>query len=387
MGLGSGKKDIVNGDNGTKDRDLSLKMAMYIVGVSPDYKHADLERIRYNSKIRQRKETEAGFGAAFDAAISVLKDGLQKPEPRQSPSPEPKVQSQSRSTHTTTPDSPFLTSPWQTAAHAQTGTSHIKKSKPCEDAYSIATTDTALAIVVCDGASTSSHSKFAAEFVSKTMADNLITLATRYGSVPSDPNDPEFAQAVEITRDALGKNGKKEGFKYTNEVNCTMIACVATPGRAALLHIGDGFGYVARTDRNDAIFSRPANGATSSETFFVSSASWRDNLRVQTLDRPGMIFLGTDGASFLLDKGDDNIFEAHAHYIHQTLFSKMSSQEARNDFLRGRIERYENLAFGDDVTVAWAGLNSILQPVTLSHVADGQPKDERERRHIHSLSR
>lgn len=377
----------MNGDVGTKARDFGLKVAARIVGVPLDYSLRELERAE------QKAQDNGRADKVFTEAAAVLREEF----PRLRQESRARIQEIAARNHarraealgkTGANDTPRISNPWKTLAHAITGESHVRKSEPCEDAYSIATKGPALAMVVCDGASTAKHSKFAAEFVSKTMADNLLTIVADGNGVPDNPDHKAFAYAAFMTRQFLKNAAGQKGIRDFGDLSCTMVACVATPERAALLHIGDGFGYVAGQDRSRAIFSEPANGITDSHTFFLCQESWQGNLRVQTLAKPDLICLGTDGARFTLNKDRSNVYEELVDDMHDIMFSKIKTPERREQFLQNMMARHAKYAYGDDLTLAWAGLEQIERPkIMRSHSPDDPQVRKPEYRPTRTLSR
>lgn len=251
---------------------------------------------------------------------------------------------------------------WHVVGHSLTGTDHQKSDQPCEDAHSLRVDGEMLAMAVSDGASSEAHGGAAAALTASLLTERLLGLLSNGGTVPSNADADIWREIMQDAHEALHKAAEDDGSDWKSWA-CTAIACLASPERAVLIHIGDGFGYISGSaqqgEAHPFVFSAPENGRSDQYTYFLCDANWRDHCRVSILANPTMIVLGSDGARFTLNKDRTNVFQDLVHDMNEIMFSRIETPERRAEFLHNIMQRYAKYAYGDDLTLAWAGLTHI----------------------------
>lgn len=234
---------------------------------------------------------------------------------------------------------------WRVHAAAATGQSHITQSLPCQDAFAHAVQDDALVAVVCDGAGSQAHSHVGSARMSHEVASALLPVLDA-----ALVDEASARSAVERAVDAALASLADEAARLQSPLSsfaCTLVGAMAKGDVAWLFHVGDGIG-VAVDAAGVQTVSPPHNGEYANETFFVTSAQWRDHLRLVRCEQPAQRFvLMSDGAMpFAMARGNATLFPAFIDPV--VRFLAASDEQAGSAALRATLDDPRTHAITDD---------------------------------------
>lgn len=202
---------------------------------------------------------------------------------------------------------------WRIYAASATGTSHVGKGIPCQDAFAFHADGERLVAVVCDGAGSASRSDQGSRVVADTVT-RVLSERLRGDSTVLDDEDAFEAiasAAIETARAALIEMADADKASLSSYA-ATLVGFAGDGQRGWFFHIGDGIG-VAESESTDepGVVSAPENGEYSNETYFVTGDAWRQHLRVLAVTAPtARLALMSDGAMpFAMDKGNTGLFK------------------------------------------------------------------------------
>lgn len=237
------------------------------------------------------------------------------------------------------------------------GQSHVTSGDPCQDAFSIQTTDNGwISIVVCDGAGSALHGEEGAKVFSEKFSEKLISISHIIDD--SAPGAWINDSIVEGILDIRNELRSKANVVDLRDYHCTLLAVLIGPNGGVAVHIGDGviFGGVLNFKDDNTIIldskyfvSNPENGEYLNETYFVTESIWTKHLRITPLPGLDWISLVTDGgAALCLDKNN----YLNNHFI-PSIFNEYSQNKfdinclVPNELKKKKYER----ATSDDKTV------------------------------------
>ena len=175
---------------------------------------------------------------------------------------------------------------------AVTGTYHSLIGLPCQDAvFSMP-----YAAVLCDGAGSVEHS----ERIAKAIAWHFVTAF-------NDDFDKWYSMSDRKLRDTIHAEAAELARKYLNAgADCTFLAFAEKDGRNFMIHVGDG--YIFGIDEEPKVLSCPENGEELHITYFLSTHSHKDHIRVMhDLDHGyHTLIMCSDGAGEALFNRRDN---------------------------------------------------------------------------------
>jgi hypothetical protein len=174
------------------------------------------------------------------------------------------------------------------------GPAHVAAGARREDAFAIRLVGGWALAVVCDGAGSASRAAAGATAFSASVLCELETVAAEAAALSTKTFEKAVVDGVEACRAAiLGRGG------VLRDHHATLVAIAASRDRTFVAHVGDGLAGVAPAGEwPRATLSKPRNGEFANETFFVTEADWRANLRC--LEAPA---LGREGAAVALTDG------------------------------------------------------------------------------------
>lgn len=206
---------------------------------------------------------------------------------------------------------------WRIYAASATGTSHVGKGIPCQDAFAFHADGERLVAVVCDGAGSASRSDQGSRVVADTVT-RVLSERLRSGSPALDDEDAfeaSASEAIQTVRAALIEIADTDKASLSSYA-ATLVGFAGDGQRGWFFHIGDGIGVAeASADHASAdeasVVSAPENGEYSNETYFVTGDAWRQHLRVLAVTAPtARLALMSDGAMpFAMDKGNTGLFK------------------------------------------------------------------------------
>lgn len=169
---------------------------------------------------------------------------------------------------------------WRVVSASVTGTSHEKRSQPCQDAHrwKLLANDVLVA-AVADGAGSATL----AEVGAKMAVEAAVATVCQYQwSLPDEEKGWQqlLSEAVQTARAAVEAEAT---IRETNprDLASTLILVVATPELVAVAQVGDGATVVADGEGNIAALTVPPCGEYINETIFlvspdaIATAQWQ----------------------------------------------------------------------------------------------------------------
>ncbi|KRB06793.1 PP2C family serine/threonine-protein phosphatase [Lysobacter sp. Root690] len=202
---------------------------------------------------------------------------------------------------------------WRIYAASATGTSHVGKGIPCQDAFAFHADGERLVAVVCDGAGSASRSDQGSRVVADTVTRVLSERLRGDSTVLDDEHAFEAlaSAAIETARAALVEMAEADKASLSSYA-ATLVGFAGDGQRGWFFHIGDGIGVAEAASTDEpGVVSAPENGEYSNETYFVTGDAWRQHLRVLAVSAStARLALMSDGAMpFAMDKGNTGLFK------------------------------------------------------------------------------
>lgn len=181
---------------------------------------------------------------------------------------------------------------WLVFGAAVRGPDHEREHLPCQDAWAHGPAGAhGIALCLCDGAGSASHAELGARVVSAAVVEALHDLPSA---------EPEVLAAA--LRAACGA-GRQALVRAAAAVAvapaalaCTVVAIVSVKDLVAVAHLGDGAVVGQREGSGELVLlSGPDRGEYVNETWFITSASWEDRLRVDVHAQIQGLCVVTDG--------------------------------------------------------------------------------------------
>ncbi|MEG4517572.1 MULTISPECIES: PP2C family serine/threonine-protein phosphatase [unclassified Microcoleus] len=171
---------------------------------------------------------------------------------------------------------------WQVVAASVIGTSHEKRSQPCQDAHCWRLLPNGvLAAAVADGAGSAALAEIGAKIAVEAVVE---TICQQQERLPQ--NDDEWQ--VFLTASLQVARAQVEAEAAVREVAprdlaCTLIAVVATPELIAVAQIGDGAAVAGDSAGNAIALTVPPCGEYINETIFLISPNAIETAQFQVL--------------------------------------------------------------------------------------------------------
>ncbi|MGH8079306.1 MAG: PP2C family serine/threonine-protein phosphatase [Lysobacter sp.] len=228
---------------------------------------------------------------------------------------------------------------WRIYAASATGTSHLDKGIPCQDAFAFDTRGEVLVAVVCDGAGSAPRSDEGSRLVADIVANTLGQRFEREPAALRGEAEAFFevaAAAVQHAREALIAAAQTAGASLSSYA-ATLVGYAGDARGGWFFHIGDGIGVAEAVD-GDAVVSLPANGEYANETYFVTGEAWRAQLRVLPAPAPvARLALMSDGAMpFAMEKNNAGLFKPFFEPVARYLASV--DEESGSRALHGTLD-------------------------------------------------
>ena len=172
------------------------------------------------------------------------------------------------------------------------GSDHEREQSPCADAWQYALlAEGSVALCVCDGAGSVGHGAIGAHSVARAVVAALQALAP----TSAETCHEALRLACERGREALLVEATRRELP-PGELACTLVAVFAWQNCTAIAHVGDGavVGRLRKT-KELRVLSQPDRGEFANETWFISSPSWSDHLRLGYHEDIEVVCALTDG--------------------------------------------------------------------------------------------
>jgi hypothetical protein len=174
---------------------------------------------------------------------------------------------------------------WRVIARSEAGTSHIRRSLPCDDdcffgQYPLPRGDELLAVVVADGAGSAEHGGEGAQVALEAVAAALQS----HLSTSENTLDAGLAEIlVTAAHDAIASEAAGRNL-WPRDFACTLLGVLAAPTLGTVaFQIGDG-GIVLDVGTGLELAVAPMNGEYANMTHFVTQDDFREVLAVRTFD-------------------------------------------------------------------------------------------------------
>ena len=243
-----------------------------------------------------------------------------------------------------------------------TGSSHIKKGVPCQDAFRNEKTDSGEIIVaVADGLGSAEHSEIGADIAVNTAVDKIKSLFTKsdeYGIPDASlmKNRDIITEAFSASRTALENYAGDKGYPL-RKLACTLIVAFTWEGYLTTGHIGDG-AVTAQINDDIRIISDPGNSEYVNEVTPLTSGKIDDNIRINENIPDVRVFAAfTDGCqrAFLVRKnGNYRPYEPFFRPIFTYAKDVADEEEASEEIVRFLESDKMNENSDDDKTLVIA---------------------------------
>lgn len=235
----------------------------------------------------------------------------------------------------------------QSVGAAATGTSHVERNQPCQDAFAIASSLSGTVACVCDGAGSAARAEEGAQALARGVSQALSY--DPHLLLRSADAAEQIVKAIQSVREQLSLRGPLAEF------HATLCGVVVTAQGSLVFHLGDGLILGIDPDNwDDYLVSAPENGEFAETTYFFTMPGWQQHLRVMCAPaRYRTWFLMSDGtASFAVRNGPWRPEKSFLQPVHDYLRSvhRHTAEEALlgtlNDARSHRITT-------DDKTLVW----------------------------------
>ncbi|WP_048152763.1 PP2C family serine/threonine-protein phosphatase [Methanolacinia paynteri] len=242
-----------------------------------------------------------------------------------------------------------------------TGSSHIKKGVPCQDAFRSEKTDSGEIIVaVADGLGSAEHSEIGAKIAVNTAVDKIKSLFTNsdYGIPDASlmKNRDIITEAFSASRTALEDFAGDNGYPL-KKLACTLIVAFTWERYLTTGHIGDG-AVTALIQDEIRIISDPGNSEYVNEVTPLTSGKIEDNIRInENIPYVSVFAAFTDGCqrAFLVRKNGEYLpYEPFFRPIFTYAKDVADEEEASKEIVRFLESDKMNENSDDDKTLVIA---------------------------------
>ncbi len=240
---------------------------------------------------------------------------------------------------------------WKSAFSYVTGKSHIKKSLPCQDrAFSFQKRHSSGAfhgVALADGAGSCLYSHIGAKFITENI---LKFISSKFSYLFSKVKNPQKAILSHIEKEL--KNLAKTKKIPLKELSSTLLFVGVKNQKIIAGHIGDGVIGILKRDGTLQILSFPENGEFSNSTYFTTTESYPNRLRIYKMDAEkisGFILLSDGSAESLYDKQNKVLAPANKTIIN---WLQKASEEEVAKALNDNLQKIISQKTIDDCSIA-----------------------------------
>ena len=262
---------------------------------------------------------------------------------------------------------------------SRTGASHIRSFRPCEDAFALwsgaAGALPCIAAAVADGHGDPRHdqSRTGAALAVHAAIDELVSFHRLHGEAGSrvilrSEFRADFSRrATRRWREAVIEDAERRRIDIltrdggsTGDVSrygTTLIATMVLADTILIAQIGDGDVVLVRPDGSLEMPIPPDSTLMGSETRSLSSRDAHLFWRTAALDRGegGVLIAATDGVSDSFDGSDGEEFKKFITSLAARI--REFGIESVAGSLNGWLDRYSEIASGDDLTMVFVCIN------------------------------
>jgi len=171
---------------------------------------------------------------------------------------------------------------WQIVGCSAIGTKHITGGTPCQDAvdYEIIPGGQIIIGAVSDGMGSARRSDVGSKLAVKTALSQMNNIKCWQSKPKNDEGAREiFWSVLEKVQAALKKQAENGGYSV-EDLNCTLLAFVATPQWLAAIQVGDGQIVVRPKGGNYQLLFMPDKGEYPNVTTSVTSSHALEKMQV-----------------------------------------------------------------------------------------------------------
>jgi len=205
---------------------------------------------------------------------------------------------------------------WKLASAYVTGRGHLAKNIPCQDRtlelVSKHSTGVFYGLSLADGAGSYKHSDIGAEVVTKEI---LIYLKSNFSNLLRVKDTSK--KIIKHIEEKLAKEANNREIDI-KELSSTLLFAVIKNDKFIIGHIGDGVIGVLDKDNKISVLSYPDNGEYSNSTFFTTTDSYPDRLRIikgNIVDSIGFILMSDGADASLYDSRTKELASINAEII------------------------------------------------------------------------
>ena len=209
-----------------------------------------------------------------------------------------------------------MSNDWKLASAYVTGRGHLTKNIPCQDRtfelISKHSTGVFYGLSLADGAGSYKFSDIGAEIVTEEI---LTYLKSNFSNLLQVKNTSK--KIIKNIEERLAVESKNRGINI-KELSSTLLFVVIKNNKFIVGHIGDGVIGVLDKDNKISVLSHPDNGEYSNSTFFTTTDSYPDRLRLikgNIVDSTGFILMSDGSDESLYDSRTKELAPVNAEII------------------------------------------------------------------------
>lgn len=246
---------------------------------------------------------------------------------------------------------------WKRACAAVQGRSHVNSLTPCQDSVSTTYRRNVNAIALSDGAGSARHSHIG----SKTCAYTLCAILCRhFDEVWHLERDDARAKISRTIREQLAEKAVNLNVEQS-DLAATALAVAVKKNNFIAVHLGDGAIGMELTDADGTkkleTLSSPDNGEHSNETFFVTSSSAIEHMRMYTgsiasyrnMAITGFILMSDGPEAALYRKADNTLAPACIKLLES---ARQLKKKELNTGLKNTLKLIADKKTHDDCSIA-----------------------------------
>jgi uncharacterized protein YerC len=252
-------------------------------------------------------------------------------------------------------------STWNVAAASVQGTSHVKRSQPCQDAYHWVVLDEAVLIAaVADGAGSVSLSEVGSNLAVQTAVEAIEDRAEKLKTLKNQEDWSDFFQDIcHLTLNVLEAEADLLQVDK-RELSTTLILVVATPDAIATAQIGDG--AVVMRDAVDRVtgLTNPNVEEFLEFTTFLTSPTAIDSIQIGFWEgKVTQLAMFSDGLQLLaLKMPEGNPHEPFFSPLFQAIAQESDMDEMNKGLTKFLLSDRVTSKADDDLTLLIANLNT-----------------------------
>ena len=256
---------------------------------------------------------------------------------------------------------------WRVLGASVCGTSHQKRSQPCQDAWAAKIRDDGLLLAaVADGAGSAARSRDGANCAVEAAIAYLanLTFPDLTNTENCDREEPDsdlsweplLRQTLETAKTAVVEQAEAAGLPPRDYAS-TLILLVASPAAVAVAQVGDGAAVMMDQSGTLTALTQPQQGEYANQTTFLTSEGAIAQAEISLQPRPAQgIALFSDGLQRLalqMPEGTphNGFFSPLFQFINQDLESDQANEQLQGFLTSPRLSQRTD----DDLTLVLAG--------------------------------